>query len=158
MDKKTLTSAQIQLVRTLADRHELTIPWEVQKDYDFAKRFLDLFAFDPNNTEMTGLRRTRVIESYCFYDKENAHLAQKLELSLSDIRFMVMVLSRYKYDGALPREKDEPDRDPEDEYYKKMEKLEWEAACWKIKYESFYAVTCVFIIVLPLFYILALEV
>jgi len=129
MDKKTLTESQLQLVRTLADRHGLTIPWEVQKDYDFAKRFLDLFAYDPTSSEMTGLRRTAVIESYCYYDKENTHLAQKLELSLPDVRFMIMVLSRYKYNGALPRETNKPDRDPEDEYYEKMEKLEWEEAC-----------------------------
>lgn len=66
MEEKKLTSSQIQLARTLAHRFELDIPFDVLCEYEFGKKFIDLFAFDPDNGQMTGLRRVSVITDYLY--------------------------------------------------------------------------------------------
>jgi len=122
MDEKRLSESQIRLIQTLADRHGFSIPFDVVHDYSFGKKFLDLFAFDPDKGETTGFRRITIIESYLYYDKEQAHLQFKLELDQEDVAFMIKVLAEYKYGGALPREDEKLlERDPEDVYYEKME-------------------------------------
>lgn len=121
MDSKGLTEAQRDFARTLAERYGLTIPCDVLYDAAFGKKFLDLFAWDPETDQTTGFRRVTIIESYLYYDKDIAHLQEKLELARADVAFMIKTLAEYKYDGAVPREKDEPERDPEEVYYEKLE-------------------------------------
>lgn len=103
-NKKTLSPEQIYLASTLQDRHGLRIPYLDLIDYDFGKKFIDLFAYDPDSLDMSGLRRVSVIESYLYYDKDQKHLQFKLEMSAEDVAFMVMVLSKYKHNGQIPRE------------------------------------------------------
>lgn len=117
-----LSEKQLWLIRALADRHGLSIPLEIMREPVFGRKFLNLFAFDPDKEETTGFRRVSVIESYLYYDKDQSHLQFKLEMTQEEVAFMVDVLATYKYGGALPREEDESDRDPEDEYYEKVEK------------------------------------
>ncbi len=118
---KDLTEQQRLLARTLADRYGLSFPGGVLDDPSFGKKFLDLFAWDPDSDQTTGFRRVSVIESYLYYDKDIGHLQNKLELSRADVAFMIKVLAEYKYGGEIPRERDEPDRDPEDIYYEKLD-------------------------------------
>ena len=94
-------------------------------DYLFGKRFINLFAYDPDNGDMTGFRRVASIEKYLYLDKDVEHLCEKLELDREEVVFMVKVLAEYKYNGALPREPEViEERDPEDDYYAKVERAE----------------------------------
>jgi hypothetical protein len=84
MEEKKLTSSQIQLARTLAHRFELPIPFDQLCEYEFGKKVIDLFAYDPDRGEMTGLRRVSVISNYLYYDKDHVSNPQKSSKRLSD--------------------------------------------------------------------------
>ena len=122
-----LSKKQIDMARVIADRHKLDIPWDVLIDFDFGKKFIDLFAYDPDNNDLTGYRRIEIIEKYLYTDKNQKHLQFKLELSQEDVAFMVMVLAEYRYGGALPRE-DLSDPDPEGTSFKKLEEEIYKSA------------------------------
>ena len=122
---KQLTREQIHFAITLAERHGLNIPFDILHEYDFGKKFIDLFAYNPDENDMSGFRRVDTIISYLYYDKDQRHLQFKLELEREDVAFMVSVISLYKFGGEIPRE-DLSDRDPELSAYGKLEEELWE--------------------------------
>lgn len=117
---KQLTRDQIDLAMTLKERHELNIPFDVLCDYEFGKKFIDLFAYDPDENDLSGFRRVDTIVSYLYYDKDQRHLQFKLELEREDVSFMVAVISKYKFGGDIPRE-NLLDKDPELTAYRELE-------------------------------------
>ena len=117
---KQLTRDQIDFAFLLKERHEFDIPFDILCDYEFGKKFIDLFAFDPEQKDMTGFRRVDTIVSYLYYDKDQRHLQFKLELSPEDVSFMISVISKYKFNGDIPRENLQ-DKDPELTAYEKLE-------------------------------------
>lgn len=118
--EKHLTPAQINLAMTLKERHGLDIPFDLLCQYEFGKKFLDLFAYDPDANEMTGFRRMNTIISYLYYDKDQKHLQFKLDLSADDVSFMIKIISEYKFQGDIPRE-NTSDLDPEYTAYTRLE-------------------------------------
>jgi hypothetical protein len=125
VQNKKLSSAQIALCLTLQERHGLKIPYHELCDYEFGKQFLNLFAFDPDSHQLTGLRRVNTIIDYYYWDKDRKHLQFKLDLSAEETDFMVSVLAKYKFGGAFPRE-NEKDANPEKTAYDDLEKQIYE--------------------------------
>lgn len=119
--QKELTKKQIDFAQTLAYRFGMNIPHGVLSDYEFGKQFIDLFAWDPDNGQTTGLKRVETIIDYLYYDKEQRHLQFKLNLDVEQVAFMVAVLRKYKFPNGIPRE-NLLDKDPEATAYEQLEK------------------------------------
>lgn len=120
MSEKMLTTDQVNLALTLAERHELNIPFDTLCEYEFGKKFIDLFVWDADHGETTGHRRVNTIINYLYYDKDQRHLQFKLDLSDQDVAFMVSVLAKYRFDGMFPRE-NLKDPDPEATVFAELE-------------------------------------
>ena len=106
--------------RTLQTRHGLNIPSEVLYDYDFGKKFLDLFSFSTYQNESSAFTRIDIILRSFYYDNDLTPLQSKLGLERNDVTFMVDVLSKYKFGGNLPSE-NLLDDDPELTAYNSLE-------------------------------------
>ena len=99
MQQKVLTDAQINLALTVQERHGLSIPYSILTGYEFGKKFLNLFSYDPDSNELTGFRRVSVIIDYYYYDKDKKHIQFKLGLTPEETEFMVTTLAKYKFNG-----------------------------------------------------------
>lgn len=117
--RKQLSREQISFAFTLKERYELDIPFDLLCDYEFGKKFIDLFNYVPNEND-TGWRRFHTIIDYLYYDKDQRHLQFKLDLSAQEVAFMVSTISLYKFKGNIPRE-NLHDKDPELTAYQKLE-------------------------------------
>lgn len=117
---KQLTRDQIDFAYVLKERHELDIPFDILCDYDFGKKFIGLFSYDPEKNDLTGFRRVDTIINYLYYDKWLDHLQFKLDLSHDDVVFMIEVIAKYKFKGDIPRENFK-DIDPELTAYEMLE-------------------------------------
>ena len=112
------TDAQIDLARTVATRHAVRLPQGFESDVGWTRRFLDVFAFDPE-TELDVYRRIRNIEQWCREGRTPAEMARKLDLSPEDVGFIVAVLRDSGYD--LTEVEEDLDEDPEEAWYGHIE-------------------------------------
>ena len=117
------TAAQVELVRIVADRHEVSLPFGFESDGPWTRKFLDVFAFDPEYEEDVH-RRIRNIVQYVREGREIPEIARKLNIRPEQAEFMVGVLSQSGY--PMEEVVEDFDGDPEDAAWREMER-EYEA-------------------------------
>ena len=112
---ETPSLEQIRLAESLADEYGLQVKDDYREDYWYTKKLLNAFAYEPGNPQ-TGYRRFNSVRCGVYYDAPASHLAMKLDMPETAVKFMIDVL---RHSGRLWHQEysdlDEgPEEDPED--------------------------------------------
>jgi hypothetical protein len=99
------TAAQIELARLVADRHEVRLREGFEVDGPWTRRFLDVFAFDPD-TEDDVYRRVRNVTQYVREGRDMPEMARKLGLRPDQVEFMIDLLRDSGHDLEEVRDLD----------------------------------------------------
>jgi hypothetical protein len=118
LDSARPTAAQIELARLVADRHEVRLREGFEVDGPWTRRFLDVFAFDPD-TEDDVYRRVRNVTQYVREGRDMPEMARKLGLRPDLVEFMIGVLRDSGCD--LEEVVEDFDSDPEEAAWRDME-------------------------------------
>ncbi|EWY40126.1 hypothetical protein N825_03110 [Skermanella stibiiresistens SB22] len=113
------SAAQVELARLIAERHEVTLPLGFEADGPWTRKFLDVFAYDPE-VEEDVFRRVRNIVQYVREGRDMPEMARKVGLRPDQVEFMISVLRWSDYD--MEEVVEEFDTDPEDAAWRDMER------------------------------------
>ena len=91
------TPAQIELARIIANRHEVQLRFGFESDGAWTRKFLDVFAYDPE-LEEDVFRRVRNVTQYVREGRDMPEMARKIGLRADQVEFMIEVLSDSGYD------------------------------------------------------------
>jgi hypothetical protein len=113
------TPAQIELARIIANRHEVQLRFGFESDGAWTRKFLDVFAYDPEMEEDV-FRRVRNVTQYVREGRDMPEMAHKIGLRPDQVEFMIEVLSDSGYD--MEEVTEDFDADPEDAAWRDMER------------------------------------
>ena len=113
------TPAQIELARIIANRHEVQLRFGFEGDGAWTRKFLDVFAYDPE-VEEDVFRRVRNVTQYVREGRDMPEMARKVGLRPDQVEFMVSVLRDSDVD--LEEVVEDFDSDPEDAAWRDMER------------------------------------
>jgi hypothetical protein len=113
------TPAQIELARIIANRHEVQLRFGFEGDGAWTRKFLDVFAYDPE-VEEDVFRRVRNVTQYVREGRDMPEMARKVGLRPDQVEFMVSVLRDSDVD--LEEVVEDFDSDPEDVAWRDMER------------------------------------
>ena len=113
------TPAQIELARLIASRHEVQLCFGFESDGAWTRKFLDVFAYDPEMEEDV-FRRIRNVSQYVREGRDMPEMARKIGLRADQVEFMIAVLRDSGYD--MEEVVEDFDSDPEDAAWRDMER------------------------------------
>jgi hypothetical protein len=113
------TPAQIELARIIANRHEVQLRFGFESDGAWTRKFLDVFAYDPE-VEEDVFRRVRNVSQYVREGRDMPEMARKVGLRPDQVEFMISVLRDSEFD--LDEVVEDLDSDPEDAAWRDMER------------------------------------
>ena len=96
---ETPSLEQIRLAESLADEYGLQVKDDYREDYWYTKKLLNAFAYEPGNPQ-TGYRRFNSVRCGVYYDAPASHLAMKLDMPETAVKFMIDVL---RHSGQIGR-------------------------------------------------------
>jgi hypothetical protein len=113
------TPAQIELARLIASRHEVQLRFGFESDGAWTRKFLDVFAYDPEMEEDV-FRRIRNVSQYVREGRDMPEMARKIGLRADQVEFMIAVLRDSGYD--MEEVVEDFDTDPEDAAWRDLER------------------------------------
>jgi len=113
------TPAQIELARIVADRHEVQLRYGFESDGVWTRKFLDVFAYDPE-IEEDVFRRVRNVIQYVREGRDMPEMARKVGLRADQVEFMIAVLRDSDYE--MEEVAEDLDTDPEDAAWRDLER------------------------------------
>lgn len=113
------TAAQVELARLVADRHEVRLPTGFESDGIWTRKFLDVFAYDPE-AEEDVFRRVRNLVQYVREGRDTPEMARKVGLRPDQVEFMISVLRWSDYD--MEEVVEDFETDPEDAAWRDMDR------------------------------------